>query len=102
MGESKVVWYEPDDPGMVFSYFLLAMPAAGPPWIVLGHCTTEDDEWRYRYSTEDDEWVECTDKESAKFLKDKAVRLAEEKGLGSGTILMVASQECVLETQLSE
>jgi len=89
MGESKVVWHEPDDPGMVLSYFLLAMPAAGPSWIVLGH-----------YSTEDDKYSECdTSQEWDKFLQDEGVRLAEKQGLGSGAILMVASEECVLEAR---
>lgn len=91
MVESKVTWHEENrDFFSPVSYFLLAMPAAGPSWIILGHYCTPDDD---AYSACD------TDQEWDQFLQDEGVRLAEEKGLGSGTLICVASQECVLKAQ---
>jgi hypothetical protein len=89
MAKSKVVWREPEDAGMVLGYYLLAMTGQARGWIVLG-----------QYCTEDDEYSECdTSEEWDKFLLDEAVRLAEEKGLGSGAMLIVASEEHLLEAQ---
>jgi hypothetical protein len=89
MGESKIVWREPKDAGMVLGYYLLAMTGRTHGWIVLG-----------QYCTEDDEYQACvTSEEWNKFLQDEVVRLAEEKGLGSEAMLVVASEECLLEAQ---
>ena len=88
---SKVVWREPEDAGVVIGWFLLAMPPHGVGgWIVLG-----------QYNTEDDEYQECVwgTRDWDKFLQDEVVRLAEVKGLGSGTMLIVASEKCLLEAQ---
>ena len=89
MAKSKVVWREPKDAGMALGYYLLAMTGRAHGWIVLG-----------QYCTEDDEYQECnTGEEWDKFLLDEAVRLAEEKGLGSEAMLVVASEKYLLEAQ---
>ena len=89
MGESKIIWREPEDAGMVLGYYLLAKAGPASPLIVLG-----------QYCTEDDEFSECdTGEEWEKFLLDEAVRLAEKKGLGSGAMLIVGSEKCLLEAQ---
>tara|TARA_R100000808_G_scaffold15950_1_gene36340 strand:- start:3524 stop:3796 length:273 start_codon:yes stop_codon:yes gene_type:complete len=86
MAKSKIIWREPEDAGMVLGFYLLAKAGPAFPLIVLG-----------QYCTEDDEYSKCdTGEEWKKFLLDEAVRLAEEKGLGSETMLIVASEKYLL------
>ena len=102
MAKSKVVWREPEDAGMVLGYYLLAMTGRAHGWSGFEKDAGRAHGWIVlgQYCTEDDEYQECnTGEEWDKFLLDEAVRLAEEKGLGSGAMLVVASEKYLLEAQ---